>query len=84
MFRDETQAYDKDWHEGLKKLKYVSETVCRIFSPGHFDRILGLNWKKLIQIKASVLPGNALGTILYLLYTRDIPLQKITMVARFS
>lgn len=90
VFLDVAQAFDKVWHEGLiYKLKlilpkqysiilesYITERYFRIKQEDEYSELKG--------IKAGVPQGSVLGPLLYLLYTRDVPIPQNNTIATFA
>lgn len=90
VFLDVSQAFDKVWHDGLKfKLRQVLPVMLydilesylgnRLFRVRH-----GNEYSELKEISAGVPQGSVLGPLLYLLYTRDIPIEDGTTLATFA
>lgn len=90
IFLDVAQAFDRVWHAGLEyKLKrdlprqyyeilksYLTGRQFRVKNEGEYS--------ELKNISAGVPQGSVLGPILYLLYTRDIPLSEETIMGTFA
>lgn len=89
VFLDVTQAFDRVWHEGLafKMSGLLPGNYCCLLESYLSDRcfrvIHGEAVSELYQIKAGVPQGSVLGSILYLLYTANIPIDN-TIIATFA
>ena len=90
VFLDVAQAFDKVWHDGLiMKLKrclpvqyvqllesYISQRTFRVKQENEYSELKIIN--------AGVSQGSLLGSVLYLLYTCDIPVAENIKLAIFA
>lgn len=89
-FLDISQAFDKVWHEGLlfKLQRDLPVQFYRILKSYLSDRLFrvkqGSEYSKIKPVSAGVPQGSVLGPIIYLLYTRDIPVNEDTTMATFA
>jgi hypothetical protein len=90
IFLDLKQAFDKVWHKELmtKLHKLLPKQYCQIlesYISGRLFRIKqGNKYSNLKEIKAGVPQGNVLLSVLYLLYTYDVPQTVNTKIATFA
>lgn len=90
VFLDVSQAFDRVWHQGLLyKLhrdlpKEFYEIMKSYVSDRHFRVKLDDEYSKLKNIEAGVPQGSVLGPIIYLLYTRDLPVSNTATIATFA
>lgn len=90
VFLDISQAFDKVWHEGLlfKLQRDLPDQFYQILKSYLMDRMFrvkqGNEYSEIKTISAGVPQGSVLGPILYLLYTRDIPVNENTTMATFA
>jgi hypothetical protein len=90
IFLDVAQAFDKVWHRGLqfKLNKYLPRQYYEILKSYITDRFFRVKFEDeysdLKKINAGVPQGSVLGPILYLLYTRDLPITDEGTVATFA
>ena len=86
VFLDISQAFDKVWHDGLlyktKKLLPISffNFLRSYIKERYFFVKQGESATDLHTINAGVPQGSILGPLLYLLYTRDLPLPQSDQV----
>lgn len=84
---DISQAYDKVWHEGLCfKLKKAPAFLLSVptIIPTQQALIHWIPGRVVLPIKAGVPQGSILGSVLYLLFTADLPTNRNTVVATFT
>ena len=85
-----TQAFDKVWpRELLVKLsKILPKQYVELLESYLTDRLFRVkeddDYSELKEIRAGVPQGSALGPLLYLLYTCDVPQSEETMIATFA
>lgn len=90
IFLDVAQAFDRVWHKGLEyKLKrdlprQYYEILKSYLSKRHFRVKYEEEYSDLKKISAGVPQGSVLGPVLYLLYTRDLPVTSNTSIATFA
>lgn len=90
VFLDVAQAFDKVWHDGLllKLKKVLPPQFCQLLesyiTERHFRVKQEQAYSQIKEIKAGVPQGSVLGPILYLLFTRDIPLTDNTTMGTFA
>lgn len=90
LFLDVAQAFDKVWHKGLefKLHKDLPRQYYKILKCYISDRLFRVRYEQdyseLMKIEAGVPQGSVLGPTLYLLFTRDIPLDNNAMIATFA
>lgn len=90
VFLDVAQAFDKVWHKGLeyKLHRDLPRQYYLILKSYLADRYFRVKYEEeysnLKVIKAGVPQGSVLGPILYLLYTRDLPIMEEGLVATFA
>lgn len=90
VFLDVSQAFDKVWHQGLlyKLYNTLSYEWYLILKSYLVDRCFRVKvedeYSDLKEIQAGVPQGSVLGPVLYLLYTRDIPVMANTTIATFA
>lgn len=90
IFLDVAQAFDKVWHEGLnyklhRDLPRQYFEILKSYIADRFFRVrYGKEYSELKEISAGVPQGSVLGPILYLLYTRDIPVNENSVMATFA
>lgn len=90
IFLDVAQAFDRVWHQGLlyKLYRDLPNHYYEIFESYLSDRFFRIKqegeYSMLKPIKAGVPQGSVLGPILYLLYTRDIPVPNTIKMATFA
>ena len=90
IFLDVAQAFDKVWHRGLqyKLEKYLpwhySQLLKSYMAERHFRIKYEDEYSELKRVEAGVPQGSVLGPILYLLYTRDIPVSDEVTIATFA
>lgn len=89
-FLDVSQAFDKVWHKGIlfkiKKLLPHShfQLLKSYLTNRHFLVKQGSEYTDLYPIQSGVPQGSVLGPTLYLLYTADLPITRLTTVATFA
>jgi hypothetical protein len=90
IFLNVKEAFDKEWHTGLmtELRKLLPKQYCQIlgsYISGRLFRLKqGSKYSTLKEIKAGVPQGSALGPVLYLLYTCDVPQTANTKIATFA
>ena len=90
VFLDISQAFDKVWHPGLlHKWEHILPYNLLKSLESHFsDRNFFVKAKSestdIYKIKSGVPQGSILGTVLYTLYTSDLPLSQYTYTATFA
>lgn len=90
IFLDVAQAFDKVWHRGLEYKLYRDlpiqyYEILKSYLSNRFFRVrYNQEYSNLKEISAGVPQGSVLGPVLYLLYTRDIPLDGGTMLGTFA
>lgn len=90
IFLDVAQAFDKVWHRGLEYKLYRDlpiqyyEILKSYLSNRYFRVRYNQEYSELQEISAGVPQGSVLGPVLYLLYTRDIPLDDGTVLGTFA
>lgn len=90
VFLDVAQAFDKVWHKGLecKLHRDLPEEYYLLLRSYLHDRYFRVKqeseYSSLRKIAAGVPQGSVIGPILYLLFTRDLPNSKETMLATFA
>jgi hypothetical protein len=84
------QAFDKVWHEGLiyKLGTFLPKPYAQILKSYVTERHFRIKQEEvhsdLNEIKAGVPQGSVLGTVLYLLYTSDLPTPENNTIATFT
>lgn len=90
VFLDVVQALDKVWHDGLLlKLREIFPVQYYLLLESYIkERYFIIKqeeaYSELKEIGAGVPQGSVLTPVLYLLYTRDIPNEKNTVVAMYA
>lgn len=90
IFLDVAQAFDRVWHRGLeyklhRDLPKQFYQILKSYIEGRYFRVkFEGEFSSLKRIEAGVPQGSVLGPILYLLYTRDIPITGETDIATFA
>lgn len=89
-FLDVSQAFDRVWHKGLlfklkKCLPHVFFTVLKSYLTGRYFQIkINSETTSLRPISAGVPQGSVSGSLLYLLFTADLPTSDGVTVATFA
>lgn len=90
IFLDVAQAFDKVWHRGLeyklyRDLPYQYYEILKSYLSNRFFRVrYNQEYSDLKEISAGVPQGSVLGPVLYVLYTRDIPVNDGTLLGTFA
>jgi hypothetical protein len=90
MFLDVAQAFGKVWHAGLlNKIEQLLNTehsqLLKSYLTDRYFRVKeGEEYSDLKTVKSGVPQGSVLGSVLFLIFTRDIPQAAGTTVANFA
>ena len=90
IFLDVAQAFDRVWHEGLlHKLELIlpsdySQLLKSYLTDRYFRVKQGEEYSELKPIQAGVPQGSVLESVLYLIYTSDLPQPAGNTVATFA
>lgn len=89
VFLDISQAFNRMWHDGLLyKIKVnlpISYLILNSYLHDRFYQIIcGEAMTELYPVTAEVPQGSVLGSLLYLLYTANLPMRFSVMIGTFA